>query len=286
MSGTYLNHGQHKIPAQQEPEIVAAYLAGESAYGIQQRFGLQNVWVIYNILARAGVQRRSYGEARRTHVVDHAAFDILTDESAYWIGFLMADGCVHSVRRTMLSERELSLSLGKIDEDHVESFRSFLKSDYPIYPDRTQRGISITSPGLCSALIRYGVVPRKSFTARAADVLALNRHFWRGVMDGDGCLWIEAQKYTYSHFELVGASSVLMEQFAAYVRSVAPYWRGGVVPQRQYKRVVGGASVATEVITELYRDCTVALPRKLLVARAVMELGLPERRWCRKVEAA
>jgi len=266
-----------------------AYRSGTSVAKVAESLGCSRRSVM-TALKHLGVVCRSYEEAaasvRLTKRLD--AFDDLSDvESAYWIGFLMADGCVH---KTMIV-----LTLAVVDEKHVEAFRDFLRSTVKIgtvipkgFYGQPQRQLIANSKHLVAALARYGIVPRKTYTATAAGGVELNRDFWRGVVDGDGSIWIGQYKcdpHPYARMSICGASRVLMEQFAAFVRLIYPSWRGGVNPYKKYWRVQLGASVATKVITELYRDCAVALDRKLEKAKRVMELGLPTRSWVTRAAA-
>jgi hypothetical protein len=58
------------------------------------------------------------------------AFAGVADEAtAYWLGFLFADGCVLEANRIPLV---LALWLAAKDRAHVERFNAFLASDYPI----------------------------------------------------------------------------------------------------------------------------------------------------------
>src|SRR5438874_1995899 len=84
--------------AAEEPAVVAEYRNGESAVQIAIRRGTSKDTIL-RILDDHGVARRERAEATRMAVaipVNHHAFDVLTPESAYWIGVLMADGCVES----------------------------------------------------------------------------------------------------------------------------------------------------------------------------------------------
>lgn len=212
----------------------------------------------------------------RTRSADLGVFDTLTPESAYWIGFLMADGYVSPCGK------QLALRLQARDLAHLKLFRTFLCSDHTIFPDGGNYGFMVRSERLCSALAQYGVTPRKTFTAKVCDRLALDRDFWRGVVDGDGWLALRPQNGTaYAHLELVSASRALIDQFAHFVRHVSPRWRGEVVSQRQYWRVSLGATVATEVVDALYRNTTTVLERKGAIALAVSREGLPAKPWKR-----
>ena len=48
--------------------------------------------------------------------------------------------------------------------------------------------IAIGSQRLHAQLMRWGFTQNKSYDATPPEVLKYNRHFWRGVVDGDGYL--------------------------------------------------------------------------------------------------
>jgi hypothetical protein len=110
------------------------------------------------------------------------------------------------------------------------------------------------------------VTARKSFTARAIK-LERNKHFWRGVIDGDGCISAEGQKRRLS---LIG-SLALMQQFASFVETNT----GGYKPRVQryvniFEVRLNGMN-AVKMLDIIYSKCTIALPRKLERARSVTE---------------
>lgn len=222
-------------------------------------------------------------DRRRKYSLNESAFDYINEESAYWIGFLMADGCITNkgVVRLMLAER---------DAAHVEAFKHFLNSTHKIAIVNNQIGFSkklradplrrainhpavrliISSKYLCTALARYGVVPRKSLTAKVAH-LDKNRHFWRGVIDGDGSLGL-TKRDNSAYIELTG-SQQLTRQFAIFVQSEI-----GMLPSifackhsNSFKLNVSTRKAA-QVIDILYGNCSIALPRKLEKAMKILSI--------------
>lgn len=114
-----------------------------------------------------------------------AAFSTVEDEpTAYWLGFLFADGNL-----TANHGRYLRLWLKETDRDHLAAFLAFLVSDHPIRTatGRHAVGVDISSPTLFADLERHGCHPRKSLTLEFPTVLPrLVNHFARGYFDGDG----------------------------------------------------------------------------------------------------
>ena len=59
--------------------------------------------------------------------VDESFFDnIDTEEKAYWLGFMYADGCVNT------SSNSFELSLKEEDYDHIVKFKNALHSEHKI----------------------------------------------------------------------------------------------------------------------------------------------------------
>lgn len=128
---------------------------------------------------------------RRKIIEDDTIFEkIDTEEKAYWLGFLYADGCnYYHPEQTQYS---VELQLAKKDYGHLEKYRKFLKGSKPItFKESTQSfRYDIRSKKMCEDLIRLGCIPRKSLVLKfpTEDQLPkhLIHHFIRGYFDGDG----------------------------------------------------------------------------------------------------
>ncbi len=109
-----------------EATIAADYLSGKSSGWIGRKHGISPS-LVFMALKRQGVRRRYH---TRPLALNEAAFDDAENNpnAAYWVGMLMADGCV-SERDYGLS---VKLSLTETDGEHIADFRSFLGSGHKI----------------------------------------------------------------------------------------------------------------------------------------------------------
>ena len=148
------------------------------------------------------------------------------------------------------------------------------------YIDKGQVGISVHSSTMVDDLSTFGVVPRKSKTA-SVKILEFNPHFWRGVIDGDGCIGMMRKEYPT--LELVG-SEQLCRQFSEFVKNIFPKTKANVRFHKNIYKfgVVGKAALA--VINALYGDPDVtALDRKMEHAQEILHATttrLTRRRAC------
>lgn len=118
---------------------------------------------------------------------------IETEEQAYWLGFLYADGYIS------LNNNDVELSLKLLDAEHLNKFKKFLTSSSRIRLDfKTPRcRFCVSNAEFKEDLIKLGCFPQKSLflTFPSTNILQekLYPAFIRGYFDGDGCL-----SHTYS----------------------------------------------------------------------------------------
>lgn len=256
-------------------EIVAMYGHGLSCQEIAERIGVTRKTVA-NRLQASGVDRIGR-RRRRVYRINDAAFSVITDEAAYWVGFLMADGCVVApYGHTGLTHAQISLQLHRDDEEHIAKWRQFLQTDYSVsYSERVGRrtghitpvaGLSVRSRQIASDLAKYGVVPQKSITAQVHR-LEHSPHFWRGVVDGDGCLTY-CSKCPALH---VSGSIALMDQYVDFIHQRLGFVvTTGLRHRGRHKWATVYGKRAVAIIRELYIPGAVALDRKAAIARQFM----------------
>lgn len=216
--------------------------------------------------------------------VDHDYFSVIDCErKAYWLGMLMADGNVCDSGRNHV----VSLTLCTQDADHVRQFRSDLGSTHAltvIKPRvtgtaqsrmgviRSQGAVScrFNSPKMIADLAKCGIGPRKTFSAEPWDgPPELMRHYWRGALDGDGCISHKFSRNRYGSWviNLVGSLPVVTE-FGKFCERVSgskanPSHVGRRVPVLS----VCGNKVVKVILDSLYGGIEIALPRKWEAAK-------------------
>jgi hypothetical protein len=241
---------------EEETIIVTQYLAGISSSKIAA--GRTNRCTICQILARHGITRRSYKEAAKSLQVNHSAFDIITNDSAYWIGFLLSDGCI---RKQTGRSAVIQLALSTTDTEHIYKFRNFIQSSHKIFISK--RGyvrIAFASDHMAKSLAKYGVIPRKTGKETVIKALKYNRHFWRGIIDGDGC--ITHVNSPYPTLSLCGSRSVC-QSFLDYVKTLATTRANvGGTGGAKCHQVAFRKNVTLTVLSNLYQLNDVALDRK------------------------
>jgi len=141
-----------------------------------------------------------------------------TEEKAYFLGFMFADGCVFQNSHGGYS---VQIKLHEKDKSILERFRVALKSEHPIYnhnyDNYKQCKFQIGSKQMAQDLIRHGCTPRKTFTIKFPTTIPdhLIRHFIRGYSDGDGCIsWHYDKRRIKSienHWTILGTNDFLQK---------------------------------------------------------------------------
>lgn len=110
-----------------------------------------------------------------------------TEEKAYWLGFILADGCIF--------RQELRIKLGIKDINHLKKFCNFIgldeKSIKIVTHTTTKKKLCkviLASKELCDDLRKHGIHEKKSMYEEPYLNLDKNlfSHYLRGFFDGDG----------------------------------------------------------------------------------------------------
>ena len=171
------------------PEHERSAAATAKKYGINRK----------TIIAYAKERGFTPTQHHNKPLFDNTVFDnIDTEEKAYWLGFLYADGYITA------KGNSVGLTIAEKDMEHLKKYNNFLK--YPKGCVVHKNGVgkygdqlwacstTIGDDHLWQSLYEKGCVPNKSlilkFPTEEQVPRHLIKHFIRGYWDGDGTLGI------------------------------------------------------------------------------------------------
>lgn len=227
---------------------------------------------IAHINGRAYLARANVANRRNVYTCNHDFFEkIDTEEKAYWLGFIAADGSI------VQDESVITIGLAIRDYDHIHRFKMAIQANNPIreYKARLNTldksyescSISITSRKMADDLKDKNVLHHKSKNEIPPNIPShLYRHFIRGFFDGDG--WIckyerECGKNNFRWEIGFGSSrkmlSFIKEQAKVYADAdfKEPYVFSSI-----YKTIACTTLDIFKFIHWIYDDMSVYLPRK------------------------
>ncbi len=215
--------------------------------------------------------------ARRKWTLDENSFRRVTRESAYWLGFLMADGSV--------SRNRIVINLAAKDIGHLDKFLKFVKCENRgIYKNKKNCvGICVSSRQMTWDLAKHGIVERKTYrNIPASKSVCRFASFWLGLMDGDGCISWHSSKSGKPKTPRVSfyGSKPLMKQAAAMMLRFG-LGRHSIHPQGSIWNVRITGEKAQDLLKIMYSRSPVWLDRKKKKSEDAMKwrpqpLGAPK----------
>ena len=231
------------------------YSSGRGSVDISKETGIP-VDSIIRFCRESGIGIRSYKNAAHRLLVDESCFDLIdTEEKAYWLGFISADGCI--------TGNSLTISLALKDIDHLKKIKSFTKSQHKIGIEEKYGRCSwrFRSDKVVNSLVSLGVTERKSLTiVPCLDRVdkRYTRDYWRGFVDGDG--HVSPKNYPYGVIGLCGTLDVV-KSFCEFIVS------RGIPIKTKIRRTGNIYSISIQnkfidIYRILYKDSKVYLDRK------------------------
>lgn len=191
-----------------------------------------------------------------------------TEEKAYWLGFLYADGYIANDGKKHIIE----LCLAEKDMSHVQKFQKLMCHLKPIALKKSVLNdklflsyrYSVTDINIVNDIIALGCTPNKSLTVKYPDITQdLNRHFIRGYFDGDGSITYSGDKILLSLCS--GSIEFLNSIQNIYINEIEDYTEVKILfDKRSNVKTLskGGLEAPLALLDYLYKDCLVYLDRK------------------------
>ena len=262
----------NEIPTNVKEQIINNYIDGTSirALSIQYNYGYDRV---RRLIKKANIEIRGNDFNSKKFKNNSHVFDVIdTEEKAYWLGFLYADGYV--------MEREnfrLQLSLSANDIEHLKLFQSFMQTDNPIriYDGNHNNQycrIIIIDNYLCKQLIEKGCFQNKTGKITYPRFLneSLHKHFIRGYVDGNGCITFHKVKANPNRLAFALKIDSTREMLFEF-NKLLPVKNKKEIPKlykrrdnnvNDYSLEYGGNKQVLQLLDYLYGNSTIYLQRK------------------------
>lgn len=203
--------------------------------------------------------------------------NIITEHQAYWLGFIMADGCVSQNKEHRTSE--LAIQLQAKDVAHLEKLNYYMDGDitpktYTVignFPDKKYSGkeykscnIRFYSKELVEDLKTLGVHPNKSNLTMSIPKIkqSLIHHFIRGYFDGDGSIGVPKKDERYGYrIGLTGNCPIFLKEIQELFANnqIVSHINAD---RDTYKLEIRSRESVKNYLDFAYKDCTVSLDRK------------------------
>ncbi|MEW9124118.1 MAG: hypothetical protein AB2421_15515 [Thermotaleaceae bacterium] len=220
---------------------------------IAERLGVSEAWISKKFNERNF--KRVRGIRPNIKRIDY--FDIIdTEDKAYFLGLLVADGCVRE-------NYSIHLVLQREDADAVLGFSMYIgaegkykytnnNEDFPTW--KKTYGVRLKSKYMYQSLLNLGVKPRKSGQEVMPDIPShLIPHFIRGYFDGDGVTSVGPSKKCSG---FCGSKDMLA--------SIQKYLGTNLTIQARTGTCIftGGIAFSKKLYDYLYSNATIWLDRK------------------------
>lgn len=175
------------------------------------------------------LKAKKLGLKKYPYTCDYHYFDeINTEEKAYWLGFLTADGWINKNDKNSAGVTGIELQYGDIN--HLKKFNKSIGGNYKITDrwrpctistsDQKKEHhmccIRIFSLTMYNSLANKGFTKNKSFDCGIPYLREdLIKHFIRGYFDGDGCLCFTNKSF---HINFTTASKTLNDDISRVLK--------------------------------------------------------------------
>ena len=228
---------------------------------------------VKNIMERNGIQKTK-STLKNHNIISDYFSNIDTEEKAYFLGLLLTDDSVRN--------NNIRLQLKRSDEYMIKRFRDCLNSDVVIQQDQREgkecSEVEINCPQIIQDLKKYNIVPNKTYliTDINIDLIPnhLQKHYLRGLIDGDGTIYIDkTEKYIQPVIGFCAYSEQCVASLQHFIDEVILQENNHnqIHKYNAYQCRWKGANKCNKIFHYLYDNATIYLERKYNIAKDFIE---------------
>lgn len=263
-----------------QEKIDILYQEGKTAKEISSLLGLKYHQPVYNYFRKKGWERNGKSGKRIYSVNENFFKCINTEEKAYILGFICADGHIEKDR--------LVITVSVKDKDILEKIKKSLNSNHPIkeikrknpYQNTDRKELlllelQINSVELVKPLFNMGLTTNKTYTLDSSILKFipkyLMRDFLRGYFDGDGNIFFGV-RYTSGYkynINVCGNEDFLLSSFQTYFPSKNKLYKD-LYSKQCYVWKISQKDKVKDFMYYLYFNSSIFLQRKYNEFRKIM----------------
>lgn len=263
-----------------QERIDVLYQEGKTAKEISVLLGFKYHQPVYNYFRKKGWERKGKS-GKRTYKVNKDFFKCInTEEKAYVLGFICADGHIEKDR--------LVITVSIKDKDILEKIKHALNSEHIIkeikrknpYQNTDRKELmlvelQINSVDLVAPLFNMGLNTNKTYTLDGSILKFipkyLMRDFLRGYFDGDGNVFFGTRYssgYKYN-INICGNEDFLLKSFQVYFPSNNKLYKD-LYSKNCYVWKISQKDKVKDFMYYLYYNSSIFLQRKYNEYRKIM----------------
>ena len=222
-------------------------------------------------------------------IVESVFENIDTEEKAYWLGFLTADGWISKNDKNNAGVTGIELQYGDIN--HLKKFNKSIGGNYQItdrwkpckissHPDKKHHTcvIRIFSSTMYNSLVEKGFTKDKSYDCSIPLLRQdLVRHYMRGYFDGDGCFTLTNKSF---HINFITASKMLNNDIVKILKKKEFNFKESTYITEfntsMYRIDIYRTQDKVKFLDWIYSDCNTYLERKYKKYLKVKNMQYPQ----------
>lgn len=274
--GATIRTVRRNLTDEEKQDIISSYGLVFGASDLARKYDT-TITTITSLLKISGVKiSNKAGDAklRTGSFIDRGCFtDFNREADAYFYGLLLSDGCLVS------GTNSVQLTLKHTDSNIVIKYREWLKAERDVTyldhgPGKKYRRCSFIFSDyvIANNLVEQGFESNKSMKEKVPKFyyelgIDSKRHFWRGMVDGDGTLGSTPRK-----LGLVGSKEIITE-FHSFVQEYCNSEPKPLIADKRYPDfyyAVYNGERASKIAKVLYENSNYSLDRKRLIAESII----------------